>query len=40
MVFIFELIDELELLVFFNLNNIQEGFKVYYIVDGKVVVVV
>ncbi|MDI2535651.1 TIGR02647 family protein [Pseudomonas aeruginosa] len=35
MAFTPELIDELELLALFNLNNTQEGLKVHHTADGK-----
>lgn len=37
MAFTPELIDELELLALFNLNNTQEGLKVHHTADGKAV---
>ena len=35
MAFTPELIDELELLALFNLNNTQEGLKVHHTADGR-----
>ncbi|MBH9346142.1 TIGR02647 family protein [Pseudomonas aeruginosa] len=37
MAFTPELIDELELLALFNLNNTQEGLKVHHTADGKAI---